>query len=343
MFRFAYVDALWLLLLIPFLILIMLWDRRRRRSRVARFGLPTAVYRLMPYASSSRFALKGVLLVLGYAFLVLGLARPQFGGKVTETERRGSEIMLVLDVSRSMLAEDVKPNRLERAKMEISKLVSQLQQDRIGLILFAGNAFVQLPITNDYSAAQMFLSQVNCDMISEQGTALGEALHLALNSFSPEGQMGRAIVVISDGENHEDDPVSAAQESASVGVRIIAVGIGSPEGVPIPDANGGLKKDANGEIVISRLDEKTLSEIALSTGGMYLRANSYQASLTPVLEEINSMEKGEFNQVVYTSHNEQFQLFLLISLVLIVGASVLLDRRNPWFNAERLFGSINRR
>lgn len=343
MFRFANIEALWLLLFVPVLLLLMIWDRARRRRRISSFGNPKAVGRLMPYASATRFVIKAVLYELALVCLIIAIARPQFGSQKTESQRKGAEIMLVLDISRSMMAEDVQPNRLERAKMEISKLVTQLKQDRIGLILFAGKAFVQLPITNDYSAAQMFLSQVNCNMISEQGTALGEAIGLAVNSFSPQEDMGKSIVIISDGENHEDDPVSAAKTAGELGIKIISVGIGSPEGSPIPEGGGGLKKDANGEIVITRLDEKTLSQIALTTGGVYMRANNFQASLGPVLDEIDKLEKAEFNQIVYTSHNEQFQIFLLGAIGLIFVGTILLDRRNPWFNTDRLFGAMNRK
>ena len=342
MFRFANEWVLWLLALLPLLVMLFVVSRLRRGARVRRFGEPAAVGRLMPYASRFRYVVKAVLVCLAYVFLIVGLARPQFGVQSEERQRSGSEIMLVLDVSRSMLAEDIKPNRLERAKLEISKLVNDLKQDRIGLILFAGKSFVQLPITRDYAAARMFLSEVSCDMISEQGTALGGALQLALNSFSPQEGTGKVIVVVSDGENHEDDPVSVAEEAKKQGVKIITVGIGSPSGTPIPSEGGGVKKDAEGNVVITRLDERVLTEVARATGGLYMRVGSQNASLRPVLDEIEKMEKGEYNEVVFSNYSEQYQLFLLISFIMLAFATFLLDRRNPWLNIDHLFGRMQK-
>lgn len=340
MFRFGNPDALWLLLLVPVLMLVLVWARYRRSCRIARLGNASSVRSLMPYVSAARYWLRGVLFLLALASLVLGLARPQFGEKQEKQQRRGAEIMFVLDVSQSMMAEDVKPNRLARAKLEIAKMLNRLREDRIGLVLFAGRSFVQLPITNDYASAQMFLGQVTCDMISEQGTALGGAIDLAAKSFSPMENVGKAIVVISDGENHEDDPIAAAQEAEKAGIRVFTVGIGSPDGAPIPDATQGLKKDGNGNIVLTRLDEKTLSQVALATGGIYVRANA--GGLEPIVDAIDEMEKADFDQVIFSSYNEQYHLFLLLSLFLLTLATVVLERRNSWFNIDKLFGSIRR-
>ncbi|MFC2507762.1 MAG: VWA domain-containing protein [Bacteroides sp.] len=337
MFRFGEVEIIWLLLLVPVQWLLMFWARRRRRRRIARLGDAQHVRMLMPYASEWRFWFKGGLLSLAIAALVFALARPQFGLRQEKAKRTGAEVMFVLDVSRSMLAQDVRPSRLERAKLGIQQLLNRLHDDRIGLILFAGRAYVQLPITNDYSSAQMFLGQVNTDMISEQGTALGSALQLAIRSFSPQEGIGRAIVVISDGENHEDDPLSAAEEAAKQGIKIFTVGIGSLEGAPLPDASGGLKKDGTGNVVISRLDEKVLASIAATTGGVYMHATNFQSGLDPIYEGIDTMQKAEYEQVNYTSYDERFQLFLAIALGLLVLGTIVLERRNPWFNLGRIY------
>ena len=338
MFRFASVELLWLLLFVPFYILLLFYMRYRRSRSVARFATKQAFQRLTPYSSTPRFWWKSILLGLALVFLILGLARPQFGLKQVKQKRTGAEIMIVLDVSRSMMAQDVRPNRLERAKLEISQLVRNLKEDRVGLILFAGRAYVQLPITSDYASAQMFISQVSCDMVSEQGTQLGEALDLALKSFSPQPDVGRAIVVISDGENHEGDPIGKADEAAQQGVRIFTVGIGSPEGAPIPDAQGGVKKDAAGNVVISKLDEITLSQVAAKTNGIYMRAATLQSGLKPILDEIDAMQRAEFDQVAYSAYDEQFQLAFLIALFFFLTSFLLMERKHPWFNLDKLFG-----
>lgn len=338
MFRFANSELLWLLWLVPLYLLLQFYLRYRRRRNALRLASTTMLPRLMPYVSVGRFWWRSLLFALALLFLILGLARPQFGLKQATQKRTGVELMIALDVSRSMLAQDVKPNRLERAKLEIAHLVQNLKEDRIGLILFAGRAYVQLPITSDYASAQMFLSQVNCDMVSEQGTQLGEALELAMKSFSPQNDVGRAILVISDGENHEGDPLQRAEEAAKQGIRIFTLGLGSPEGAPIPEQGGGMKKDASGNVVISKLDEVTLSQIAAQTGGIYMRAASLRSGLKPILDQIESMQQAEFDQVVYTAFDEQFQLAFLLSFLFFVFSQVLFERKHPWFNLDKLLG-----
>lgn len=338
MFRFANSELLWLLWLVPLYLLLQLYVRYRWRRSALRLASQAMWSRLMPNASRGRFWWRAAFFSLGLLFLVLALARPQFGLKQATQRRTGVELMIVLDVSRSMMAQDVKPNRLERAKLEIAHLVRNLKEDRIGLILFAGRAYVQLPITSDYASAQMFLSQVSCDMVSEQGTQLGEALELAMKSFSPQTDVGRAIVVISDGENHEGDPLQRAEEAAKAGIRIFTVGSGSPEGAPIPELGGGMKKDAAGNVVISKLDEVTLSQIAARTGGIYMRAASLQSGLKPILDHLESMERAEFDQVVYTAFDEQFQSALLVAFLFFVLSQVIFERKHPWFNLDKLLG-----
>lgn len=336
MFRFANSELLWLLLLVPLYILLLFFIRYRRARRMERFATKEAFRRLAPYNSTPRFWWKATLLGLALVFLILGLARPQFGLKQVKQKRNGAEIMVVLDVSRSMMAQDVRPNRLERAKLEIAQLVRKLKEDRVGLILFAGRAYVQLPITSDYASAQMFISQVSCDMVSEQGTQLGQALDLAMKSFSPQADVGRAIVVISDGENHEGDPISKAGEAAEKGIRIFTVGIGSIEGAPLPDEQGGVKKDAQGNVIISKLDELTLSQIAAKTNGIYMRAATLQSGLKPILDEIDAMQRAEFDQVAYSVYDEQFQIAFLIAFFFFIVSLLVMERKHLWFNWDKL-------
>ncbi len=337
MFRFANTELLGLLFIVPVYVLLLFYFRYRRKKRAQRLAQSALLGRLMPYVSVGRFWWRAILLGLGLVFLILGLARPQFGLKQASQKRKGVEIMLVLDVSRSMLAQDVRPNRLERSKLEIEQLVRNLKNDRIGLILFAGRAHVQLPITSDYASAQMFISQVSCDMVSEQGTQLGDALELALKSFSPQTDVGKAIVVISDGESHEGDPLARAAEASKQGVRIYTVGIGSPEGAPIPDMAGGVKKDASGSVVISKLDERTLLQIATQTGGIYMRATTVQSGLKPILDELDTLQRAEFEQVVYSAYDEQYQFAFVLALIFFVLSFVIMERRHPWFNFGRWF------
>ncbi len=340
MFRFANVEVLWWLLGVVALLLLLLTYRWQRRRRSEAFAARQMHGLLMPHESGVRFWVRSTFFLLGVSALIIGLARPQFGTRQVKTKREGVEIMLVLDVSNSMNAQDVKPSRLERAKLEISKLLERMRQDRIGLVLFAGRSYVQLPITNDYTTARMFLSSVNTGLILEQGTALGEALELASRSFSPIESVGKAIIVISDGENHEDDPVSVAQKIAERGIRTYTVGMGSGNGVPIPEAGGGLKKDADGNVVLTHLDEATLQRVAEVGKGVYMRATNGSSGYAPILREIDEMQKSEFEDVVYASYREQYQLFFLIALVCFVLSTVILERKNPWISVERLYRSV---
>lgn len=342
MFRFAEVDCLWLLLVVPLLLAALIYSRWAQRRRYRRFASQEMRDLLMPYASRARYWVRAFFFLLGVCFLVFALARPQYGLKEVKAKREGVEVMMVLDVSKSMDAQDVKPSRLLRAKLEITKLLEQMQQDRIGLILFAGTPYVQLPITNDFVSARMFLQSVNTDMVSMQGTALGAAISLGMRSFSPDPNVGKAMIVISDGENHEDDPVAAAREAFAEGIRIYTVGIGSPEGAPIPEAGGGPKKDAERRVVISRLDEEALMKVAAEGGGIYMRATNQYAGLTPILTEMDKLQKAEFEDVAFTGYNEQYQTPLLLAILCFVIGSLILERRNPWFSVDLLYKTLGR-
>jgi Ca-activated chloride channel family protein len=264
---------------------------------------------------------------LGFFFFVIGLSRPQIGAKLKEHETKGAEIMIVLDVSNSMLAEDYSPNRLERAKLAISRLVDKLRDDRIGLILFAGDSFVQLPITTDYVSAKMFLNSITTESVPVQGTAIGDAINTAVRSFSAQSEKSRAIVVITDGENHEDDPVAAAKQAAELGVRVFAIGVGSPEGKPIP-MDGELLKDKEGNIVVTRLDEKVLQDVAAAGNGVYVRAANNEFGLNPIIDDIRKMEDEKYNSLVFEEYDEQFMYFLALAFIFFVIEMLIGDRRS---------------
>ena len=327
MINFADSQYLLLLLLIPVFFILQTVVLMMRTRRIRRFGDEALVKQLMPSYSRAKVWVRLSMFSIGFMFFVIGLSRPQIGAKLKEQETRGAEIMIVLDVSNSMLAEDYSPNRLERAKLAISRLVDKLRDDRIGLIVFAGNSFVQLPITTDYVSAKMFLNSINTESVPVQGTAIGDAINTAMRSFSAQSEKSRAVVVITDGENHEDDPVAAARQAAQLGVRVFAIGVGSPEGKPIP-MDGELLKDKDGNIVVTRLDEKVLQDVAAAGGGVYVRAGNSEFGLNPIIDDIRKMEDEKYSSVVFEEYDEQFMYFLAIALFFFVLEMLVGDRRS---------------
>lgn len=323
---FANPKFLIFLLLVPVIPVAYAIMRRIRLSRVRRFGDEELVRELMPSWSGAKGWVKIILFSLAFAFFVLGISRPQIGAKLSQRQTRGAEIMICLDVSNSMLAQDYSPDRLSRAKLAISRLVDKLEGDRIGLIIFAGSSFVQLPVTTDYISAKMFLSSVNTESIPIQGTAIGDAISTAIKSFSVQSEKSRAIIVITDGENHEDDAVVAARQAAEMGIKVYTIGVGSVRGEPIPK-NGDLMKDSNGNIVVTRLDENTLRKIAEAGGGAYIHAGNEEFGLTPIINDLKKMEDEMFNSVVFEEYDEQFMYFLGIALFLFVIEMLIGDRK----------------
>ena len=332
MLLFAQYRYLYLLLLVPlFLVGYGVW-RSMRSRRVRKFGDEELVKALMPSWSGSKGWVRMILFSLAFAFFVIGLARPQIGAKLSEHKSHGAEIVICLDVSNSMLAEDYSPNRLDRAKLAISRLTDKLKEDRIGLIVFAGSSFVQLPVTTDYVSAKMFLGSIDTESVPVQGTAMGDAIFTGIRSFSAQSEKSRVIIVISDGENHEDDPVAAAKEAAENGIRVYTVGVGSAEGQPIP-MDGGLLKDKDGEIVVTKLDEDMLRKVAKAGNGAYVHAGNDEFGLNPIIEDIRRMEDEEFDSVVFEEYNEQYMYFFGIALALLV-VEMLVGARRPkrkWF------------
>lgn len=330
-FRFAQPDMLYLLLLVPALVVIWILGNRRRRLARERFGDADLIARLAPDYSPLRLTMKFFIRLAAFICAVLLISRPQFGSRLEEVKREGVEVIIALDVSNSMLASDIAPTRLERAKQAIAQLVDQLREDRIGLILFAGDAYTQIPVTNDYLSAKMFLENAGPDVVSKQGTAIGSAIELGMRSFSPASDKSKALIIITDGENHEDDAITAAREAAEKGVVIHTIGIGSPSGSPIQFSAGGRReflKDQDGNTVITRLDEKVLQEIASITGGRYVRANNTSLGLNEIYNDIGKMKKTEINAVMYTEYNEQFLVPAVIMFILLLADVLLMDRKN---------------
>lgn len=336
MFRFESPHILWLLILVPLLIGGYLWAARLYRRRLARFGEPETVRTLMPDASPLRVRNKFILCLAALGLLVVALARPQFGSKLREVTRQGIEIMLAVDVSNSMLAQDFEPNRLERTKFAINRLLEGLRQDRVGLVAFAGDAYVQLPITADYVTARNFAAQLSPTMVSRQGTAIGAAIDLAASSFSSGSEGSRVLIVISDGENHEDDALAAAKRAAEQGIKIYTIGIGTPEGAPI-QIGGEFLKDNQGNMVVSKLDEPSLEEIALSTGGAYIRATNKSIGLEEIIAKINQTEKKKLTSTIFEEFNEQFQYLVGAALLLLLADVLMLSRRNRIFARFNIF------
>jgi len=341
MFRFSQPEYFYLLILLPVFFGLYWIFYINRKKLINQFGDFELLKSLMPSASFIKGWYKIMIFSTASLFVILGLAGPQFGSKLTEVKRKGIEIIIALDVSNSMLAQDIQPNRLERAKQAISRLVDKLTNDRIGLIVFAGDAYVQLPITNDYISAKMFLSSINPGMVPKQGTAIGTAINLATSSFSPQTEASKVIIIISDGENHEDNPIEEAQRAAEQGITINAIGIGSPQGAPIPanshDGQQSFLKDKDGNVVVTKLDEETLSKVVVTGNGKYIRATNMQLGLMPLFDDINKMQKAELKEKVYSEYDDQFQYFFGSALLLLLIEFLIVERKNKWLTKLNLF------
>jgi len=331
-FRFANSEMLYGLIAIPLMVLLFLYAFRMKRKALSRFGNPELLRQLTASASRSRQIWKAVWLLLVLVFLITSLARPQLGTKLKTVRREGQDILIALDVSLSMTARDIQPSRLEKAKHEIASLIDRLRGDRVGLIAFAGRAFVQCPLTLDYGAARMFLDVMSPEIIPVPGTAIAEAIEKAVGAFVEKERKHKVLILITDGEEHEGDPLAAAGAAAREGVIIYTVGIGSVKGVPIPvtDERGnsiGFKKDRQDNVVMTKLDETILEKIALETGGRYYRATPGQAALTQIYDEISGMEKKVLSSMELAEFEERFQIPLGIACVLLLLEWFLPERR----------------
>lgn len=338
MFRFGEPIYLYLLIILPFLIAFYLYSNYKRRKKIRRYGDPELLAQLMPDVSKYRPDVKFWLVFAALTMVIFMLVRPQFGSKMETVKRQGVETVVALDISNSMLAQDVTPSRLDKSKKLISRLVETFNNDKVALIVFAGEAFTQLPITSDYVSAKMFLETISPSLISTQGTDIRGAIDLAMKSFTPNEGVGRAIVLITDGENHEGGAVEAAKEAASKGVRVFVLGVGSPDGAPIPtEGLNEFRRDKDGNVIVTRLNEQMCQEIAQAGNGMYVRVDNTNRAERALNAEINKLAKADVETQVFTEFDEQFQVLAWLALLLLAAEIMILDRKNPLFKNVRLF------
>jgi len=343
MLRFEYMDFLYALMLIPIMIIIYWLIRQLRKKNLKKFGDIQLISRLFPEVSTIKPILKFTLLLLALAFIIIGLANLQVGTKLEKVKREGVDVMIALDVSKSMDAEDVKPSRLAKAKRAISELIENLQNDRIGLIAFAGDAYLQLPLTTDFSAAKLFLSTISTKIVSKQGTAIGAAIKLAMKSFPENDKLHKALIMITDGENHEDDAVGAAEEAAKQGIIIHTIGIGTLQGAPIPIYRGGRQvdfvRDNQGSVVVTKLNPEMLEQIANASNGKFILSTGSDLNLTKLINEIGGMKKKEFGSKIFTDYEDRFQYFFGVAFILLLIELLLSNKKNKLISSWNLFGA----
>ena len=344
--HFEHTEYLWLLVAVAAVGALWGVAAWQRRKKIARWADLSMLGRLIPDQSGWRPAAKMVLTLMGMALVVVALANPQVGTKLEKAKRTGGDVAICIDVSNSMMAEDVKPNRLERSKRAVSQLVGRMAGDRVSLVVFAGTSFIQMPLTNDYSAVKLFLDQVSCDMIATQGTAIGGAIEKAMQTFGYgdpdrewEKSRGRAIIVISDGENHEDDAVGQARAAWKEGVRVCTIGLGEPKGSPIPEhstrgSQGSYKRDRNGDIIMTYLNEQMLRDIASAGGGNYQRAGNAGSELSDIAKVIDNLEKEDYDETVLGGYESRFQYPLVAALLCLIAELLIFERRNRKWNLD---------
>lgn len=337
MFRFEDPIYLWALLVIPVLLLIRLAGWRRRRSKLRKFGDPELVRQLMPNVSKFRPTVKFWLLLVAWVLLVVMVARPQVGAEVQRDKRNGIEAIICLDISNSMLAQDVAPSRLDKSKLLVESLVDRFTNDKIGLIVFAGDAYVQLPITSDYVSAKMFLQNIDPSLIQTQGTDIAQAINLGLHSFTQADKIGRAIIVITDGEDHEGGAVEAAAEARKKGVNVFILGVGDTKGAPIPTGDGGYMKDRSGQTVMTALNEQMCREVAQAGSGKYIHVDNTGDAQTELNNDLARLQRGESESVIYNAYDEQFQAFGILVILLLVVEVCILEAKNPLLKNIKLF------
>jgi Ca-activated chloride channel homolog len=340
MFRFEYTQYLWALTLIPLMIVVFIVLMSIKKKRLQKLGEFQLLLSMMPDVSVTKQTVKFVLYSIALFFLILGIANLQTGSKMQEVKREGADIMICLDVSNSMLAEDLKPNRLERAKLAIEKMIDKLEGDRLGIIVFAGEAYTQLPITTDYGSAKMFLNAISPNMVPTQGTEIATAIDKAMESFGTDLGKNKAIVIITDGENHEEEAIKKAEDAAKKDVTIHTIGIGSDAGVPIPVYHNGVlsgyKKDKEGNTVVTKLNEKLLQDIAGAANGVYVKASNTDVGLGAVLDKIAELDKKQIESKRYTDYEDQFQWFMGASLVFLLIEFLIGERISRWWRKLNL-------
>ncbi len=337
MIRFEDPLYIWLLWLIPLLFLLRLVGWRRKRQKAKKFGDPSLLALLAPDVSKYRPTVKFWMLMAALAVLILMLARPQMGTKISHEKRNGIEAVICMDISNSMKAEDVAPSRLEKSKMLVENMVEHFTNDKVGLVVFAGDAFVQLPITSDYVSAKMFLQNTDPSLIGTQGTDIARAIQVAMRSFTQQDKVGRAIIVITDGEDHEGGAEKAAEEARKKGINVFILGVGDTKGAPIPDGCGGYMNDASGQVVMSALNESMCQQVAKAGSGTYIHVDNTSVAQDKLNDALAKLQKGETDSVIYSEYDEQFQAFGIIVLLLLVAEACILETRNPLTRNWRLF------
>lgn len=338
MFKFACPNALFLYIPLLLIVGIYLYACYKRRSDIRKYGSPELLGAMMPEASRFRPQLKFWLTFAALCFMVLLLARPQFGTKVETVKRQGIETVIALDISNSMMAQDVAPNRLERSKNIISRLVDEFEDDKIGLIVFAGDAFIQLPITNDFISAKLFLESISPSLITRQGTNVKAAIDMATRSFTPREGVGKAIIIITDGENHEGGAIEAAKAAAEKGMMVYVMGVGSPEGAPIPgERSNDFRRDKEGNVIVTKLNEQMCQEIAAAGNGVYIRIDNTSNAQKILQKEVDKLAKADLDTAVYSEHDEQFQVMAWIAFVLLLIEMLLMVKKNPKLKDFNLF------
>lgn len=337
MFRFENPEYLWLLVIIPLLAVVRFLSWRQRKKKLNKFGEPELLRQLMPDISHFRPTVKFWLMLIALALMIVMIARPQMGTKVSYEKRNGIETIICLDISNSMMAEDVVPSRLEKSKMLVENLVDHFTNDKIGLVVFAGEAFVQLPITSDYVSAKMFLQNIDPSLIASQGTDIAQAIDVALNSFTQQEKIGRAVILITDGEDHEGGAMESAKAAKKKGVNVFILGVGDTKGAPIPLGNGDYLKDSCGEVVMTALNEQMCQDVAKAGNGKYIHVNNSSDAQEKLNEELTKLQKGETNSVIYSEYDEQFQAFGILTLLFLIIEICVLESKNPLLKNIRLF------
>ena len=346
MYRLENGIYLYALLALPLMIILYGMMIKWKRKAIGRLGDRFLIERLFPEVSKDKILAKFILITLAFVMLVLGIANPQIGTRLETVKRNGIDIMIALDVSNSMRAQDIMPSRLERSKQAIYRLIEKLDNDRIGIIVFAGRAYVQLPLTTDMGAAKLFLSNINTEMIPAQGTAIGDAIDLATKSFGTKDKKHKALIIITDGENHEDDAINAAKKASEEGLIIHTIGMGSPAGTPIPlfknNVSAGFRKDESGNTILTKLDEQTLIQIAAAGKGEYIRATNSDDGLKLITDQIAKMEKKNIGTKEFADYVDRFQYFLFAALLLLVAEFFITERKSKWWIKMNLFGEVKK-
>jgi Ca-activated chloride channel family protein len=343
MFKFEHTIYFYAFSALPVMLILVVWYFISRKQKLKKLGDANLISQLLPYSSKRKRIIKVILFLLGLSSLIIALCNLQTGSKLTEVKREGADIIVCIDVSNSMLAQDLSPDRLTRAKYALEKMIDGLEGDRLGLVIFAGEAYVQLPITTDYSAAKLFLSSIGPGMVPVQGTNVSDAIKKASESFSNDEGKNRAIILITDGENHDSEAVQAAEEAGKNGIMINTIGIGSENGVPIPLIENGVvkgyRKDKQGQTVITKLNTNLLKTIASKANGVFVQASQADIGLGAVLDKIGELDKAQLENKMYTDYEDQFQWFLGLSLVLFFIEFLISERVSEWFKKINLFGN----